>query len=151
MMLASSLFRLMEMSIEGYLINAAVTGLIAQRIARRNCPFCSRPNAPPEYLLQEYGVFEIMKRFAELIPGGPAYMKGEGCPQCAGTGYRGRTAIFELFDYTDDLREVFLKTMSLEAVRQVVCANPRFRLLREDGMIKVMKGLTTIEEVLRVC
>jgi type II secretory ATPase GspE/PulE/Tfp pilus assembly ATPase PilB-like protein len=148
---ASSLFRLMEMDIEGYLINAAVTGLIAQRIARRNCPFCSRPDAPPEYLLQEYGVFEIMKRFAELIPGGPAYMKGAGCPQCAGTGYRGRTALFELFDYTDDLREVFLKTMSLEALRQAVCANPRFRLLREDGMIKVMKGLTTIEEVLRVC
>jgi type II secretory ATPase GspE/PulE/Tfp pilus assembly ATPase PilB-like protein len=92
-----------------------------------------------------------MKRFAELIPGGPAYMKGEGCPQCAGTGYRGRTALFELFDYTDDLREVFLKTMSLEALRQAVRANPRFRLLREDGMIKVMKGLTTIEEVLRVC
>ena len=77
--------------------------------------------------------------------------EGEGCPQCAGTGYRGRTAIFELFDYTDDLREVFLKTMSLEALRQAVCANPRFRLLREDGMIKVIKGLTTIEEVLRVC
>jgi type II secretory ATPase GspE/PulE/Tfp pilus assembly ATPase PilB-like protein len=148
---ASSLFRLMEMGIEGYLINAAVTALIAQRIARRNCPFCTRPDEPPEYLLQECGVFEIMKRFAELIPGGPAYMKGEGCPQCAGTGYRGRTAIFELFDYTDDLREVFLKTMSLEALRQAVCANPGFRLLREDGMIKVIKGLTTIEEVLRVC
>jgi len=148
---AGSLFRLTEMGIEGYLINAAVTGLIAQRIARRNCPFCSRHDEPPEYLLREYGIFEILKRFAELIPGGPAYMKGEGCPQCAGTGYRGRTAIFELFDYTDDLREVFLKTMSLEALRQAVCANPGFRLLREDGMIKVMKGLTTIEEVLRVC
>jgi type II secretory ATPase GspE/PulE/Tfp pilus assembly ATPase PilB-like protein len=148
---ASSLFRLMEMGIEGYLINAAVTGLIAQRIARRNCPFCSRPDAPPEYLLEQYAIHNIRQRFAELISGGPSYMKGEGCPQCAGTGYRGRTAIFELFDYTDDLREVFLKTMSLEALRQAVCANPSFRHLREDGMIKVMKGLTTIEEVLRVC
>jgi type II secretory ATPase GspE/PulE/Tfp pilus assembly ATPase PilB-like protein len=148
---ASSLFRLTEMGIEGYLINAAVTGLMAQRIARRNCPFCSRPDEPPEYLLREYRIQDIMKRFAQLIPGGPTYMKGEGCPQCAGTGYRGRTAIFEIFDYTDDLREVFLKTMSLEALRQAVCATPRFRHLREDGMIKVMKGLTTIEEVLRVC
>jgi type II secretory ATPase GspE/PulE/Tfp pilus assembly ATPase PilB-like protein len=148
---ASSLFRLMEMGVEGYLINAAVTGLMAQRIARRNCPFCSRPDQPPEYLLEQYAIHDIRKRFAGLIPGGPAYMKGEGCPQCAGTGYRGRTAIFELFDYTDDLREVFLKTMSLEALRQAVCANPGFRHLREDGMIKVMKGLTTIEEVLRVC
>jgi general secretion pathway protein E len=92
-----------------------------------------------------------MKRFAELIPGGPAYMKGEGCRSAPAPVTVGRTAIFELFDYTDDLREVFLKTMSLEALRQAVCANPGFRLLREDGMIKVMKGLTTIEEVLRVC
>jgi type II secretory ATPase GspE/PulE/Tfp pilus assembly ATPase PilB-like protein len=148
---ASSLFRLTEMGVEGYLINAAVTGLIAQRIARRNCPFCSRPDEPPEYLLEQYAIHNIRKRFADLIPDGPAYMKGEGCPQCAGTGYRGRTAIFELFDYTDDLREVFLKTMSLEALRQAVLARPGFRHLREDGMIKVMKGLTTIEEVLRVC
>ena len=148
---SSSLFRLMEMGVEGYLINAAVTGLMAQRIARRNCPFCSRSETPSLYLLQEYGVSSIMKRFEELIPDGPAYMKGEGCQQCAGTGYRGRTAIFELFDYTDDLREVFLKTLSLEGFRQSVSARPGFRLLREDGMIKVIKGLTTIEEVLRVC
>jgi len=148
---ASSLFRLSEMGAEGYLINAAVTGLVAQRIARRNCPFCSRPDNPPEYLLREYGIPDIIKRFEKLIPGGPAYMKAGGCPQCAGTGYRGRTAIFELFDYTDNLREVFSKTMSLENLRRTVCANPDFRLLREDGIIKAIKGLTTIEEVLRVC
>lgn len=148
---ASSLFRLMEMGVEGYLINAAVTGLIAQRIARRNCPFCSRPDEPPEYLLKEYGVFGILDRFSDLIPEGPSFKKGQGCPQCAGTGYRGRTAIFELFDYEDDLKEVFLRNLSLESVRQTVLSRPGFRLLREDGMIKVMKGLTTIEEVLRVC
>jgi len=78
-------------------------------------------------------------------------MKGEGCPQCAGTGYRGRTAIFELFDYTDDLREVFLKTMSLEALRQAVCANPRFSPPAGGRHDQGDKGLTTIEEVLRVC
>ena len=93
----------------------------------------------------------ILGRFGDLLPEGPAYMKGEGCKQCAGTGFRGRTAIFELFDYTDDLREVFLKTLSLEGFRQALKAKPGFRLLREDGLIKVMKGLTTIEEVLRVC
>lgn len=148
---AGSLFRLAEMGVEGYLINAAVAGLIAQRIIRRNCSFCSRPDNPPDYLLRQYGVFDIMKRFAQLVPGGQAFMKGEGCPQCAGTGYRGRIAVFEMFDYTDDLREVFLKTMSLETLRQAVCAHSGFRSLREDGMIKAIRGLTTIEEVLRVC
>lgn len=148
---SGSLFRLMEMGIEGYLINAAVTGLIAQRIARRNCPFCSRVETPPEYLLEEYGMAGTLRRFAELMPDGPTYMRGEGCEHCAGTGYLGRTAIFELFDYADDLKEVFLKTLSLETFRRSVRARPGFRFLREDGLIKVMKGLTTIEEVLRVC
>jgi type II secretory ATPase GspE/PulE/Tfp pilus assembly ATPase PilB-like protein len=148
---SSSLFRLMEMGVEGYLINAAVTGLIAQRIARRNCASCSRPGMPPEYLLREYGIHGIMERFSELIPDGPAFMKGEGCPQCGGTGYRGRTAIFELFEYTDDLREVFLRTLSLESFRKSIGARPGFRRLREDGMLKVIKGVTTMEEVLRVC
>jgi len=136
---AGSLFRLAEMGVEGYLINAAVAGLIAQRIIRRNCSFCSRPDNPPDYLLRQYGVFDIMKRFAQLVPGGQAFMKGEGCPQCAGTGYRGRIAVFEMFDYTDDLREVFLKTMSLETLRQAVCAHSGFRSLREDGMIKAIR------------
>jgi type II secretory ATPase GspE/PulE/Tfp pilus assembly ATPase PilB-like protein len=148
---SSSVFRLMEMGVEGYLINAAVTGLIAQRIVRRNCPFCSRPEMPPEYLLREYRVSEVMSRFSELIPEGAVFMKGEGCPHCAGMGYRGRIAIYELFEYTDDLREVFLKTLSLETFRKAVCTRPGFRLLREDGLIKVFKGLTTIEEVIRVC
>ncbi len=148
---ASSIFRLMEMGVEGYLINAAVTGLVAQRIARRICPFCSRPEALPDYLLRDYGLPGVLERFADLLPGGPDFRKGAGCPQCGGTGYRGRTAIFELFEYTDDLREVFLKTSSLEAFRQAVFARPGFRSLREDGLLKVIGGLTTIEEVIRVC
>lgn len=148
---AASVFRLLEMGVEGYLINAAVTGLVAQRIARRNCPHCSRPQPLPDYLIRDYAMTDILRRFEELIPDGPVFMKGDGCKQCGGTGYRGRTAIFELFDYTDELREVFLKTMSLEDLRRAVRANKGFRLLREDGLIKVMKGLTSIEEVLRVC
>lgn len=148
---ASSLFRLVEMGVEGYLINAAITGLVAQRIARRICPFCSVPDEPPAYLLERYGIPALLARFEALIPDGPSYRRGAGCPQCGGSGYRGRTAIFELFDYSDDLRETFLKSLSLENFRYVVGQRPDFRLLREDGLIKVIKGLTTIEEVMRVC
>lgn len=147
----SSLFRLVEMGLEGYLINAAVTGLIAQRIARRNCPHCSRPHRPPEDLVNECGIPGILERFRGLAPGEPCYLKGEGCHECAGTGYRGRVGVFEMFDYTDGLRDAFLKSMSLEAFRREVRAAPGFRLLREDGLLKAARGLTTIEEVLRVC
>ena len=78
-------------------------------------------------------------------------MRGRGCEHCAKTGYRGRIAIFEVFQYTDELKEVFLRKMSLDSLRAALRQNAHFRVLREDGMLKVLKGLTTIEEVLRVC
>jgi type II secretory ATPase GspE/PulE/Tfp pilus assembly ATPase PilB-like protein len=147
----SSLFRLVEMGVEDYLINAAVIGLMAQRIVRKNCPFCSQPDKPSEYLLKEYGVRDIAEKYRHLINGDINFMKGQGCPKCAGTGYRGRTAVFELFNYTEELKEVFLKKMSLESLRTFLRETHNYRILREDGMLKVAKGLTTIEEVLRVC
>jgi type II secretory ATPase GspE/PulE/Tfp pilus assembly ATPase PilB-like protein len=139
------------MGVEDYLINAAVIGLIAQRIVRRNCTFCSLPDTPSEYLLKEYGVREIAEKYKNLVNGGVNFLRGGGCPKCAGTGYRGRMAIFELVDYTEELKEVFLKKMSLDSVKALLRENGSFRFLREDGMLKVAKGLTTIEEVLRVC
>jgi general secretion pathway protein E len=147
----SSLFRLIEMGVEDYLINSAVIGLLAQRILRKNCPFCSQPDHPSEYALKEYRIREIAEKNSALIHEGIHFTRGKGCPRCAKTGYRGRIAVFELFEYTDELKEVFLKKMSLEALREVLLKNKSYRLLREDGMLKVAKGLTTIEEVLRVC
>ena len=148
---SSSLFRLVDMGIEDYLINAAIIGLVAQRIIRRNCTFCSHHDRLSEDVLKEYHIDEIGERFSRLLEGGPNFMRGGGCPKCVGTGYRGRIAVFELFEYTDELKEAFLKKRSLESLRGVVRNNKGFRTLREDGMLKVAKGLTTVEEVLRVC
>jgi type II secretory ATPase GspE/PulE/Tfp pilus assembly ATPase PilB-like protein len=141
----------MEMGVEDYLINASVIGLIAQRIVRKNCPFCSVADNPSEDLLKEYNVRGIADKYSHLLDGEIRFMRGKGCPKCAGTGYMGRMAIFELFDYTEELKEVFLKKMSIDALSAVLRENSSFRSLREDGMLKVAKGLTTIEEVLRVC
>jgi type II secretory ATPase GspE/PulE/Tfp pilus assembly ATPase PilB-like protein len=146
-----SLFRLVEMGVEDYLINASVIGVIAQRIVRKNCPFCSRDDRPVEDVLNEYHIHETGKRYGSMIKGGLNFKRGDGCPKCAGTGYRGRTAVFELFEYTDELREVFLKKRSLESLRATLRNNGSFRDLREDGMIKVANGITTVEEILRVC
>ena len=147
----SSPFRLSEMGIEHYLINAAVIGVIAQRIIRKNCPFCSRDDHPGEDVLKEYHIPELSEKYRSLLKGIPAFKRGEGCPKCAGTGYRGRTAIFELFEYTDELKEVFLRKQSLESLRATLRSIENFRTLREDGLIKAAKGITTVEEVLRVC
>jgi len=147
----SSLFRLIEMGIADYLMNASVLGVMAQRIVRKNCTYCSQPEVLPDYLVKEYGIHEIAERFAGLLEGKPTFLKGKGCSHCSNTGYRGRIAIFEIFQYTDDLKEVFLKKMSLESLRVALRQDKNFRVLREDGMLKVAKGLTTLEEVLRVC
>jgi general secretion pathway protein E len=147
----SSLFRLLEMGMEDYLLNASIIGVIAQRIVRKNCTNCTKKYQPSTDILREYRLKEIFETQKDLIKGGMNFMRGEGCPICVGTGYRGRIAIFECFNYTDDLREAFLKSHSLESLRTLLYDRHSFRTLRQDGMLKVMKGLTTIEEVLRVC
>jgi general secretion pathway protein E len=146
----SSLFRLVEMGIEDYLINASVIGVIAQRIIRKNCPHCSRPVKLSEDVLKEYELEKIRIKFSSLLGENWNFHKGRGCPRCAETGYWGRIAIFELFPYTDDLKEAFLKKRSLENLRRQLQNDGVFRTLREDGLIKVANGHTTLEEVLRV-
>ncbi len=147
----SSLFRLVEMGIEDYLINAAIMGVVAQRIIRKNCPFCSQDHKLPEDVLRKYHLYEIREKYAGLLPEGASFKRGEGCAKCVGTGYRGRTAIFELFEYSDGLKEVFLKEHSLENLKGRLKNVSGFRTLREDGLLKVAQGVTTVEEVLRVC
>lgn len=73
----------------------------------------------------------------------------EGCKLCGGTGYKGRIAIFEIFEYTEDLKQEFIKNHSVESLK-IILKERGFRTLREDGIIKVLKGVTTLEEVLRV-
>jgi len=146
----SSLFRLIEMGIEEYLLNASIIGVIAQRIVRRNCPYCSEEIFLEEEVRKTYGLDDLQKKWENLI-GEPKILKGKGCSQCVNTGYRGRIAIFEIFEYDDELKEAFLKLKSLESFRKYLKEKRSFRTLREDGFIKVLKGITTIPEVLRVC
>ena len=146
----SSLFRLIEMGIEEYLINASIIGVIAQRIVRRNCPYCSEEISLDEEVKKTYRLDDLQKRWEDLI-GEPKILKGRGCSQCVNTGYRGRIAIFEIFEYDDELKEAFLKLKSLESFRKYLKEKRKFRTLREDGFIKVLKGITTIPEILRVC
>jgi type II secretory ATPase GspE/PulE/Tfp pilus assembly ATPase PilB-like protein len=146
----SSLFRLIEMGIEEYLINASIIGVIAQRIVRKNCPYCSEEISLDEEVRKTYGLDDLQKKWEDLI-GEPKILKGRGCSQCVNTGYRGRIAIFEIFEYDDELKEAFLKLKSLESFRKYLKEKRNFRTLREDGFIKVLKGITTIPEILRIC
>jgi len=145
----SSLFRLLEMGIEDYLINASIIGVIAQRIIRLNCPHCSSEASTSDDLIKQYGIEELRERFRTLS-GEINFRRGKGCQKCAWTGYKGRTSIFEMFDYDEELKEMFLRNHSVSAITSSLTKRPYFRILKEDGMLKVMDGRTTIEEVLRV-
>lgn len=146
----SGLFRLVEMGLEDYLLNASIIGLVAQRIVRRICPYCAEP-VEAKGIIKHYQLEPLIERVRYLLPEEEIQpMRGKGCKRCLNRGYLGRVAIFELFRYEDYLKEIFVKEKSLEVMQRVLRERYAFRTLREDGFIKVLKGITTPEEVLRV-
>ena len=117
--------RLMDMGIEPYLVASSVIALVAQRLVRLVCPACQVP-APP-----------------------PGIVMGRGCAACRGTGYQGRTAIYEVVVVDQALRTLIAQRVPAEALQRAVAAQG-VRSMRQDGWAKVRRGLTTPEEVLRV-
>jgi general secretion pathway protein E len=146
----STLFRLLDMGVEDYLINASVVGVVAQRIVRQNCPYCTVEDDIPTTLVKEHELSELYEKFAKPMGMEMTFKTGKGCKKCAGTGYRGRLAVFELFELDEDLKEKFLKNVSLTSITTALKAYPYYRTLREDGMLKVIAGKTTVKEILRV-
>jgi type II secretion system protein E len=133
--------RLADMGIEPYLIAATVRGLLAQRLVRMVCEDCAEPYevSPGE-----------LARVGGMIPAVPAKLRhGRGCDACAGSGYRGRTGIYELLVVTDELRARIVGGGSLDEIRELG-RDQGMVPLRVDGWTKVCDGITTIEELLRV-
>ena len=127
---------------EPYLVASTVEAVLAQRLVRRICESCRRP---AELTADQR---------AALGDGSTALgevWEGEGCEECRGTGYRGRTGIYELLVMEPRLREAVLEDANISAGRlQALAQESGMRLLREDGLRLVAEGLTTAEEVLRV-
>jgi len=130
------------MGIEPFLISSSVVGIIAQRLVRTICPKCKKEikKTPDiERIMDEYGI-----NSNEIT-----LYKGEGCPYCKDTGYKGRIAIFELMVMTENIRDLISKNVSTGKLREAAIKEGMCQL-REDGIKKVCEGLTTIDEVLRV-
>jgi type IV pilus assembly protein PilB len=138
----SSVIRLIDMGIEPFLISSSVIGIIAQRLVRKICPKCKKGikiTLDMKKILDEY---EISSNEITLY-------KGEGCPYCKNTGYKGRIAIFELIVITENIRELISKNVTTGKLREAAIKEGMCQL-REDGIKKVCEGITTIDEVLRV-
>ena len=136
----SALIRLTDLRVEGYMIAATVEGVLAQRLVRRICSECRERYQP------DPGTVAIL---AARPIGVVTLERGRGCAACRGTGYRGRTGIFELLVMTDELRQQLLGDAGLVPLR-ALAREQGMTTLREDAWEKVQAGLTTIEEVLRV-
>jgi len=135
--------RLIEMGIEPFLVASSVIAVMAQRLLRRVCPTCREPYRPSVEELRQLGIS------ADDLEGRSVFRPGPGCPDCKQTGYRGRLGIHELLVIDDEVRNLTMKSADSSSIRRVAAAKG-MTSLREDGAEKVLRGLTTIEEVLRV-
>ena len=139
----SALPRLAEMGVEPYLVASALHCVVAQRLARQLCTRCRLAYRPEPAELIEAGFDEtILDEVGELF-------RPVGCPACAKTGYRGRLGMYEVMPISEEIERMTVERASSEDVRKVA-RREGMTTLREDGLEKVLMGLTSIEEVLRV-
>ncbi|MDA8126959.1 MAG: type II secretion system ATPase GspE [Deltaproteobacteria bacterium] len=139
---ASAVTRLIDMGIEPFLVTSSVIAIIAQRLVRVLCPKCKTPYVPDDESLANLGIDK------KLLDRHPLYRK-QGCAACMNTGYRGRTAIFEILILDDPLKRLILKTSDANQINDEAVKRGMTNLLA-DGAKKVLEGTTTIEEVFRV-
>jgi len=133
--------RLLEMGIEPFLIASSVIGVMAQRLVRVICPDCKEAYTPPVEAFRRLNLAMDLESVT--------FYRGQGCPKCLHTGYRGRTAVFELMVINDHIRELILKKAPSHAIRQEAL-EAGMVTLRQDAMQKILEGTTTMEEALRV-
>jgi type IV pilus assembly protein PilB len=134
--------RLVEMGIDPFLVASSLTLVAAQRLVRRPCNACAEPYQPSADVLFKLGLVA-----EDLVDANP--LMGYGCPECSGSGYRGRTGVFEILTVNAAMRRVLLEGGGEAAIMQAA-KEAGLRTLRADGIVRAMRGLTTFEEVLRV-
>ncbi|MEK7879560.1 MAG: ATPase, T2SS/T4P/T4SS family, partial [candidate division NC10 bacterium] len=133
--------RLQDMGCEPYLVASVLEGVLAQRLIRKICAACRVPAAPNPADLHALGISEA--------PEAVSLFKGAGCERCRGTGYRGRTGIYELFAVGEEIRGLILRKASSGEIRRRATEQGMLTL-REDGWAKAKAGITTTEEIFRV-
>src|SRR2546428_2656458 len=132
--------RLQDMGVEPYLVASVLEAVLAQRLVRRICPSCRVPDTPSRADLDALGL---------EVAHDVTLFRGKGCEECRGTGYRGRSGIYELFVLDEDARSLILRRASTRDIRQHAIQRG-MATLRMDGWKRACEGQTTVEEILRV-
>ncbi|MGV3621383.1 MAG: GspE/PulE family protein [Archangium sp.] len=135
--------RLEDLEVPSFLLSSALLGVMAQRLVRKVCGACAQPAPLAAEQIAALGVA------MPLLPDGPKFQKGAGCVKCRGTGYRGRTAVFEIFSATQEMKQAIANKAAPEQLEQMA-RTLGMRTLREAAVRKLAEGETTFEEVLRM-
>jgi len=136
-----ALTRLSDIGVEPYLISSSVVGSLAQRLVRTICPKCRERYQPEPGIAKTLGLSNVKDHI---------FYRGKGCKSCRQTGYRGRIALFELLRVNDRVRDLISQRKPAGMIRKAARETLGMKALREDGIDKVLKGITTIEEVNKV-
>lgn len=145
---ATSLPRLIDMGVEPFLVASTVNVIIAQRLVRKICEMCKAPyKISTSELIKNLPKEMVTKHFGEKIE--VEFFKGQGCKICHSTGYSGRIGIFEVLEVTKDIRKLITEKSDSDVIEQKAISEGMVTML-EDGLDKTTRGVTTIEEVLRV-
>ncbi|MFN8140298.1 MAG: ATPase, T2SS/T4P/T4SS family [Fimbriimonadales bacterium] len=139
----SAVVRMTDMGVEPYLISATVIGVLAQRLARKICADCKEPYEVAEGELRRFG-FKV-----ENPDNTVTLYRGRGCESCKFTGFRGRLGIYELMRTNSEIAELIVRRAPLADIKEAAKANG-MKELREDGLVKILNGVTSPEEVMRV-
>jgi type II secretion system protein E len=141
---AGAVSRILDMGAEPYLVASSLLGAVAQRLVRRVCQKCKAPIDVDPLDLQDVG---ISPEEAKKNPP----MKGQGCDECSGTGFKYRMGVYEQMVVDDEIRQMIVDRTSSTLIRRYAVQSGGMRTLLGDGRMKIQNGLTTVDEVLRVC
>jgi len=144
---AGTVSRLLDLGVEPYLASSSLIAVLAQRLVRKVCPDCRKPYEPTAHELRGLGLGELEK--SGLANGEYKFFIGSGCDRCFQTGYRGRTGIYELMMINEEIQDLIYRRESAGVIKKA-SLNAGLQTLRMDGVRKVLAGITTIAEVLRV-
>jgi type IV pilus assembly protein PilB len=128
------------MGVEPYLLSSALIGVLGQRLVRTNCPSCRTKSIAPA---------DLVSRYAWEESGTVHLVHGRGCPECYDSGYKGRIGIHEVLDADDGLQQMVMSNPGRDELAAYI-KQRKMKTLFDDGLERVRKGLTTIEEVSRV-
>jgi len=148
--------RLIDMKVEPFLLGSTLNTVVAQRLARKICKNCKiEEDLPPEVILEmkenlaKIPKALLEKRFKDIDLDKMRAYKGKGCPRCGNTGYAGRVAVSEVIDVNEKIRQIIIENPRALTMENIL-ASQEFISIKQDGIIKVLQGLTTMEEIFRV-